>query len=394
MVSKPLNTVLSVILLGLSVALLSGAIQFQNVLKNQIHNNIKNIDMVVGAKGSPLQLVLSAVLHIDAPVGNISLAEADKIVRHPMVGSAIPLSYGDNHAGYRIIGTTSDFLEIYNADFEKGSPFNNPFEVVVGFNVAKNLGLQLNNTFQSAHGLMNDGMGDLHGDRFKVVGILKPGNTVLDNLIVTSQESVWLVHEHEEEEANEVPDLETHHDEREITALLLRLKNPFALVQLPRQINENTNLQAVLPKYELDRLYQFTGIGFSTISLIAILIFIVSGLSIFISLFRMVKERRYELALMRTYGASQFNLIVVILIEAVLLGICGYLLGIMMAKFTLIALFGGFASDFKYHIGLPWYAVEDIFIFLFVVILIVLATLVAVLPIFKMNVSKILSDEN
>lgn len=393
MVSKPLNTILSVILLGLSVALLSGAIQFQNVIQNQLYNNIKNIDMVVGAKGSPLQLVLSSVLHIDAPLGNISLSEANKIVRHPMVASAIPLSYGDNHAGYRIIGTTLPFLEVYNANFKDGEPFKSPFEVVLGYNVAANLGLKLNNTFRSAHGLLDDGLAESHEDDFKVVGILKPNNTVLDNLIITSQESVWLVHEHHEED--EVQDTGEGHDpEREITALLVRLRNPFALVQLPRQINENTNLQAVLPKYELDRLNQFTGIGFSTISVIAIIIFIVSGLSIFISLFRIVKERRYELALMRTYGASQFKLIAIILIEAMVLGVCGYILGIMLAKLTLIGLFSGFAKDFNYFIDLPWYAVEDVFIFIYVLMLLVIATALAIVPIFKMNVSKILSDEH
>ena len=107
-----------------------GVQQLETSFKNQIDTNLGNIDLVVGAKGSPLQLVLASVLHLDNPTGNILYEEAQKLNRNPMIKSAVPISYGDNYKGFRIVGTTVDFLSLYNSELQEGHHIKKSMEVV------------------------------------------------------------------------------------------------------------------------------------------------------------------------------------------------------------------------------------------------------------------------
>ena len=198
MVSKPLNLLLSLLLLSLSVSLVTFVLQLNKQLSGQLNKNIAPFDMVVGAKGSPLQLVLSSVLHIDAPTGNIKLKDISMLQNHPFVDKTIPVSYGDNYKGYRILGTELEYLESYGGEIKEGRLFEKSFEVVVGNGVATRLNLSLGDTFISSHGLI-DGGGEGHEDHpFEVVGILNPSGTVIDQLLISNLESIWDAHNHED----------------------------------------------------------------------------------------------------------------------------------------------------------------------------------------------------
>ena len=137
--NKPLSSTISLALLILGVGIISLLLQLNSLIKNQMNNNLKGIDMVVGAKGSPLQLILSSVYHVDSPTGNISYKEADEISKNKMVGSSIKLLYGDNYKGFRIVGAEKKYIELHGAVFKKGNEWNKPFEVVVGSKVSKEL---------------------------------------------------------------------------------------------------------------------------------------------------------------------------------------------------------------------------------------------------------------
>ena len=333
--SKPLYTFLSVFILSLSIALLLGIQQLKRSFENQIKNNLGNIDIVVGAKGSPLQLVLASVLHLDNPTGNISYKEALKISKNPMIKWAVPISYGDNYKGFRIVGTTDTFTALYNAELEKGHRVQNSMEVILGNAVAQKLKLKIGDTFLSSHGLIENSI-EVHNEMFTVVGILKSTQKVIDRLIITNLDSIWDVHHHEDEdENNEHHHHDEHHHEKEITSLLINFKNPRGLLTFPRRINEQTNMQASLPKYELHKLYEYTSIGFKTISLIAYLILVISCLTIFISLYKMVKERAFDLALLRTYGASNFQLIKMVFYEGLIVVFSSFLVGYLLLKIGL-----------------------------------------------------------
>jgi len=158
-------------------------------------------------------------------------------------------------------------------------------------------------------------------------------------------------------------------------------------------INENTNFQAALPKYELDKLFQFTAIATQAISWIALAILLVSGISIFISLYRMVLERSKELALIRTYGGSRTMLILLVFTEGLLIGVLSFGVGILIASIGLQAVFTAVEETYKQQIYLLNYSQDLLELGLFTFALIVFATAIAIIPIFKMDISKILSNE-
>ena len=178
--------------MSLGVGIISLLILLNNEMKQQVKNNLKEIDMVVGAKGSPLQLILSSVYHIDNPTGNIPLSSINKLKKNRMVDLVIPLSYGDSYEGFRIVGSTHDYIDLYNAEIKEGRRWEGVFEVVVGSEVAKTRNLQIGDNFYGSHGLLKGGH-VYNNYSYNVVGILTFSGTVIDKLILTDYH-VWDVH--------------------------------------------------------------------------------------------------------------------------------------------------------------------------------------------------------
>lgn len=323
--AKPMNTVLNIILLAMGIGVITTLLLFSNQLEEKIEDNSKGIDLVVGAKGSPLQLILCSVFHIDFPTGNINLAEAQKLAKNRLVKKAIPLALGDSYQGFRIVGTDTSYTNLFKAKLADGSWWSKDLEVVAGSSVANQLELKLNDTFASAHGLTSDGH-DHEENKYRVAGILEPTHSVADNLIFTNVASVWKVHEtHAEGEQQIVPD-----SLREITSLLIKFRNPIAALQLPRMINTYTNMQAASPAFETARLFTILGVGVEGLLAIASTIIIVSALSIFIALYNSLKERRYDMAIMRSMGASRRLLFGSVLLEGSILTLLGSIVGIIL----------------------------------------------------------------
>jgi putative ABC transport system permease protein len=396
--SKPLYTFFSVFILSISIALLLGIEQLKSSFKNQIDDNLGKIDLVIGAKGSPLQLVLASVLHLDNPTGNISYNEAKKIEKNPMIKTAVPISYGDNYKGFRIVGTTHAYYGIYNATLEAGDFAKHTMDVVLGATVAKKMNLKLGDKLVSSHGLLENSI-DVHSDKLTVVGILKPTQKVIDRLIVTNLESVWDVHNHDAEHENHKKhdhpddDDENHLEGKEITSLLVTFKNPRGLLTLPRKINKGTNMQAALPKYELNKLYEYTSVGFHTISWIAYLILVMSCLTIFINMYKMVKERAFDLAILRTYGASNLQLIKMMIYEGGIIGSLACLVGFLCVKIGLRFAVKSMPNDYQEHI-LQELALGHVFqIGMLIFLMVISSVLLAIYPMIKMNISTILSHE-
>ncbi len=336
--SKPLSTALSMALLAFGVGMVSLMMLAEHQLRDAFDRNIKDIDMVLGAKGSPLQLILANVYHVDAPTGNIRLADAEKVMRHPYVAEAIPLAYGDNFQRYRIVGTEPSYVEHYGAELAEGRLWETPFEVVVGARVAREAGLKLGDTFFSSHGLLDET--DVHTDKtFTVVGVLEESRSVLDQLLLCNVQTVWGVHEHEGEEVDP-----------EVTAVLLKKRNPLAVLTLPNLISD-TNMQIALPAIEVNRLTQNFGLGLGTLRTIALLIMALSFASIFISVYDSLLARRYELALMRTMGSSARGLYGSLLLEGGLLSLGGVVLGAVVSRVG-IALLATLVEDkFRYDLN-------------------------------------------
>ena len=339
--AKPMNTVLNILLLALGIAVITVLLLFNNQLNEKISSNAKGIDLVVGAKGSPLQLILCSIFHIDFPTGNIKLSEAEKVVRHRMVKKAIPLALGDSYNGYRIVGTNHDYPGIYNATLASGEWWKNNLEVTIGSTVAELAHLKIGDTFTSAHGLTTDG--HAHEDHhYRVTGVMQQSNTVVDNLILTGIESVWKMHDFGGDlismpvhPSSIVPSVEAGDSVREVTSLLIQYRNPLAVIQLPRFINSNSNLQAASPAFETARLFSILGVGVDVLRGFAFVLIFISGLSIFIALYNSLKERQYDLAIMRSMGASRSKLFVAIVMEGSFLTLMGSLSGIVLGHSVL-----------------------------------------------------------
>lgn len=380
------STTLSMLLTAFGVAILLVIYVSGDTFEKQLDNNSKDIDLVIGAKGSPLQLILSSLYHVDNPTGNISLAEANTIASNPLVRTATPISLGDNYQGHRIIGTDSSFMELYGLSIREGQFWSSSFEVLVGAEVARKHGLQIGQHIHGAHGLSADA--HVHDDHpFTIVGILDKAHNVVDNLILSDLASVWEVHgihhdhehihgddhEHEHQHHDHVHEHDHHHghdhehahtseveedelvterpqDERfihslgedmltdqglEITALLVRYASPAAIGVIPRLVNQSTHMQAASPAIESSRIFALLVVGLDSLEVLAYVIMAIAGLSIFISLYNALKERKYDMAIMRTMGATKTKLFFLILVEGLMITFIGGLIGLVFGHTAL-----------------------------------------------------------
>lgn len=356
--ARPLNTALNILLLAAGTSIITTVLLFSVQFEHSITKNTRGVDLVVGAKGSPLQLVLCNLLQADIPTGNIKLSDADRLANNKMVARAIPLALGDRYQGFRIVGTNRRYAVLYHAHLAQGKWWTRPLQAVVGATVAKTSGLKVGDYFSSEHGLTE--IGHVHkGEQYMVRGILQKKNSVIDNLILCNVESVWKIHEKQHPEAHEpptyytaesgstlsqsangslrlkksklVPSLSTSDTTHEITALLIQYRSPLAAFQLPRYINRQTAMLAASPAFELTRLFSSLGIAIKLLQGFSGMLIFIAALSIFIALYNSLRERQYDLALMRAMGASRSKLSLSVLLEGMALTLQGSLLGIGLA---------------------------------------------------------------
>ena len=323
--SRPMGAALNVLLLSLGLASITFLMLVSFQLDKAFDKDLAGIDVVVGAKGSPMQFILCGVFHIDVPPGNIPLKAVKALKDNPLVASVIPISLGDNFRGFRIVGTSSEYIKHYGATLEQGGIWDKPMQVVVGATVAKKLGVQVGNTFVGSHGL--GAGGHLHGDNpYTVVGILQPSSTVIDRLIVTDTASVWKVHE--DYTAIDDEDRKIMEDEREVTMALIQYKTPLAAMSFPRMVNTTTEMQAAAPAVEISKLLNMLGIGTDVLRAFAGVLLLTAGLSVFIALWNAVRERRADLALLRMLGAPPAKIAALLMGEALWLGVMSACIGV------------------------------------------------------------------
>lgn len=406
--AKPLSTFLSILLLTLGIGLVAYLLKVNEQVEEQFVRNIKGIDMVVGAKGSPLQLILSNVYHIDYPTGNISLNEANKLLKNKAVKKGIPLAYGDRYDRFRIVGTTASYVEHYKGVLQSGRLWEADLEVTIGHTVAQKLDLKIGDTFYGSHGLV--GNEEVHKEKpYTIVGILEATGTVMDQLILTAISSVWAIHDTHDHGSENAPidqhanaEGEEHHDheheahhteaDKAITALLITFKNrAMGLLRMPKMVNETTDMQAALPAVEINRLTGTLGVGFTAMRWIAYLVVLVAGMSIFIALYNSLKERKYEMALMRSLGASRYKLFSMILLEGLLLSFMGYLLGIFLAKIGLLITTKWLIEGYNYKLQDNLFHKVDASLLIAALSIGFLAALLPAIQAFRTNISKTLA---
>lgn len=403
---KPLNTLLSIILLASSVAIITVLILLQKQFEEKFSSNIDGVDLVLGAQGSPMQLILSSVYHIDNPTGNISYDSAKVWMNHPFIEKAIPLAFGDNYRGYKIVGTNSDYLEKYKAKIAKGKLFDKNFEVVIGSEIAEKLNLKVGDKFHGSHG---DAMeGEVHEDiDYKISGIASSTGSVIDNLILCNIPSVWQMHgNHEDNNPSHGEEGHVHREDEdlhsdmtlnepnmEITAVLLKFRNKMGIVMWPRIIAQNTKMQAASPAIEINRLFSLFGIGLKALEYLAYAIMIISGISIFVALYNRLKERKYEFALMRINGSSRLQLLTLIMIESLILCLVGFIFGTIFGRFALGFISNSAEDDFKMAFNpleIVWQ--KETMLLVATLAVGILAALIPAVKAYQLNISKTLAN--
>ncbi|MDO9200077.1 MAG: ABC transporter permease [Hydrogenophaga sp.] len=337
--SRPMATVLNLLLLALGLASMAFVLIARDQVDRAFERDLAGIDLVVGAKGSPMQLILAGVFHLDVPPGNIALADVQQLQQHPQVAQLIPLSLGDNLEGFRIVGTTEAYPAHYGARFAQGALWQAPMQAVLGTQVAARTGLRLGQAFVGAHGLGTGGA--VHAEAaYTITGVLEPCGCVLDRLVLTATESVWKVHDdmHATEDMDE-EDRAALAADREVTLALITYRTPLAAVSFPRFINDSTAMQAAAPAVEITRLLSMVGVGTRVFQGLGAVLLAVAALSVFIALWSAVRERRGDLAMLRMLGASPLKVGTLLLCEALWLAVLACVLGLLAAH-GLVALLG------------------------------------------------------
>ncbi len=416
-----LDSALSILLLSFGVGAISMLLLVEKQTTEQFNKNIKDIDMVLGAKGSPLQLILANVYHVDAPTGNIRVGDAKIITKNPTIETAIPLAYGDNYEQWRIVGTDANYAIHYEMKLMQGQEFSKEYEATIGAEVAQATGLKLGDTFLSTHGLDKE-QGDeehAHHHEYTVVGIYEKSGTVIDKLILTPLETIW--HAHEEEPSENVSStaadtalqpapipaikkgpmmmLRPAHapkpepnDNKEVTAYLLKKRTPMAQIILPNLIKDS-KMQLALPAIEINRLSQNFGLGMDTVQAIAIVIMALSFISIFVSLYNSIKKRKYELALMRTMGASKWKVVKLIQFEGLMITSLGIFIGLALSRIGLSILSQQLNNSFHYQFQINDGSIQEIALIIVTLIGGILACAIPAYQAYKLDISKTLSNE-
>jgi putative ABC transport system permease protein len=358
--ARPLQTALSLLLLALGAGTIVTLLLVVSQLEGRMGRDARGIDLVVGAKGSPMQLILSGIYHADAPTGNVPLATVQVLQKNRLVRKAMPLALGDGWKGYRIVGAGKDYLEHYAGKFSAGRIYEKEMEAVLGYEVAARTGVGVGGKFAGAHGIGGDG--DEHGAMpYTVVGVLAKSDSVLDRLVLTGIESVWHVHE-EHQGPQDAQDRKAMAEDREVTVVLVQYASPLAAAMLPRQINSKSELQAASPAYETARLFRMVGAGIEALRAFAAVLILAAGLSVFIALYTALEERRYDLAVMRTLGASPGRLFGLLLAEGLVLALLGALLGIALGHAFASALGAWLESQQQYPVTGLAFRMEELWI--------------------------------
>jgi putative ABC transport system permease protein len=339
---------LSTIITALSIALGSGLVMAVFSVKSQTYQAFTGgqagFDAVLGARGSQLQLVLNTVFHLETSPGNIPWAMYQQIKQDPRVKLAIPYAVGDNYQGFRIVGATRDIFTQF--EYQQGRKFRaqpggrffndgssakdseSPREAVIGSYVAQATGLRAGSTFNPYHGLTYDER-QRHRDQYAVVGVLEATNSPSDRVIWIPIEGVYRMSGHvlrgagetfRAAEGEEIPD-----EHKEVSAVMLKLRDPQSGFQLEQTINKQGKVATLAWPIGRVMAELFDKLGWMNrvLALVAYLVIAVAAASILASVYNTINERRREFAILRALGARRATVFSVIVIEAALIAFIG-----------------------------------------------------------------------
>lgn len=349
--NRKYTALLTLISIAISTFVLLGVEHIRHEAKESFSKTVSGVDLIVGARTGPLNLLLYSVFRIGSPTNNISWQSYRELAEDPKVAWTIPVSLGDSHRGYRVMGTTHDFFTRFRfgentaLSFAEGEAFSQLFDVVLGAEAAQKLGYHLNGKILLAHGLGQASF-SMHGDKpFRVTGILRPTGTPVDQALYVSLQGLEAIHLNWQDGVKVPGKKIRDHDIatmdltlRSITAFMVGLQSKMTTFQVQRRINQYAKepLLAILPGVTLTELWQMMRALENTLQLIAFLVLFSALLGLSTMLLSSIRERQREIAVMRAIGASPLFIFLIIQVEALLLSLAGIIAAVFALSIAIL----------------------------------------------------------
>lgn len=332
--------------IAISVALLLGVEKMRTAAREGFSNTVSGVDLIVGARSGQLNLLLYSVFRVGDATANVSWASYQKIARHPDVAWTIPISLGDSHRGFRVMGTTTDYFRHYRfagdrtIEFAQGQPFADLYEAVIGADVAQQLGYVVGSKIVVAHGLGNVSFAEHDDKPFTVIGVLARTGTPIDRTVHISLEAITAIHvdwqsgvqapegARIDAQAARARDLTPE----SITAFMVGMKSKVMTFTMQRAINEYRQepLQAIIPGVALSQLWNLVGIADTALMIVAAFVVLAGLLGMLTAILTSLNERRREMAILRSVGAQPRHVFTLLIAEAGMLASAGVAAGVAL----------------------------------------------------------------
>tara|TARA_B100001248_G_scaffold39480_1_gene25250 strand:- start:6971 stop:8236 length:1266 start_codon:yes stop_codon:yes gene_type:complete len=387
------TTILTIISIALSVCLLLGIERIRSGTKNSFENTVSGVDLIVGARSGPINLLLYSVFRIGNATNNLGYETYQKVKSREDVQYSIPISLGDSHRGYKVVGTSQNYFQHYqygnkqNLAFSKGQEFQDLFDVVIGSKVAEELNYDLDKKITLSHGMNAVSFQQHDNMQFRIVGILKPTGTPVDSSLHVSLQAIEALHVDWQDgappRAGEATPKESLRSmdltPSSITAFFVKLKSRMAVFQVQRDINEYADeaMLAILPGVVLRELWSSIGMAEKALFVVSILVFIVSLFGMLISLLSTLNERRREMALLRSVGASKPFIFALLLAESFLISIAGIVFGIVLLYAGLLSTQTWLEARIGMGVSLYQFQLQD---FYYLALILVASMVVSLFP--------------
>ncbi len=339
--ARSLTVAMTVLAIGLSVALFLGVEKVRTGAKASFADTISETDLIVGARSGSVQLLLYSVFRIGNATNNVTWESYQDIAARPEVEWIVPISLGDSHRQFRVMGTSTGFFEHYkyrrgqSLGFQEGVLMDDLFDAVVGYDVARTLGYSVGSPIVVAHGIASF---TEHKDQpFRVSGILEKTGTPVDRTVIVSMEAIEAIHVDWKSGA-QIPGQSTPVETirqmdlkpKAVTAALVGVKSPLQIFTLQRDINDYPEepLLAVLPGVALQELWGIVGVAETALLAVSVMVVVTALIGMMATIFSSLNERRREMAIFRAMGASPFAILGMLVLEAVLTATAGAILGL------------------------------------------------------------------
>ena len=375
------SVIMTLLAIAVAIFVLLGIEHIRHQARDSFASTVSGVDLIVGAKTGSLNLLLYSVFRMGSPTDNISWESYREIAADADVAWAVPISLGDSHKGYRVLGTTNDYFDHFSYGnkrklaFTDGGQLNETFDVVLGSEVARTLGYSLGQEIILAHGVASTSF-TLHENRpFTVVGILAPTGTPVDQTVHVQLQGIEAMHAGWQQ-GSSPPAIggdrrEFADDElipESITAFMLGLESKMTTFRVQRNINgfAREPLLAILPGVALSELWQMVGLFENVLRLISILVLVAAVLGLGAVLLASVRERNHEISLLRVLGAPPYYLFFLMELEALLISLSGMVLGILSLYLCLATVEDALFANFGLHLNPSVFTLEGVVIMLLV----------------------------